>query len=110
MLDLKSMEWTELLVPNHESIRHEGSIGYVASLNCVLNWSGTIPSPVFGKEATTVQQLTSWKPESSGGFKLLEHSGEIPPLTGGYFQSIPQTKELLYIHPDGIWKLIINDR
>lgn len=107
VLDLKSMEWEERLSPNHESIRHEGAMGYIESLNCVINWSGSVPSPVFGQESITVQQLTCWNPENPEGFRVLEFSGDIPPLTGGYFQSIPGKKELLYIHPGGIWKLTI---
>ena len=108
--DLKTMEWTTLLTPNHESILHEGAMGFIEPLNMVVNWSGTIPSPVFGVEATTVQQLSCWKLDSSSGFKSMNFEGELPPLTGGYFQPIPGSNELLFIHPDNIWKLTVYDR
>ncbi|MFN6260067.1 MAG: hypothetical protein ACK4ZG_03695 [Bacteroidota bacterium] len=110
VMDLRTMEWREQLPSNHGSIRHEGAMGYIEPINCIVNWSGTIPSPIFGQEATTVQLLTCWRTENSDGFNLLEYSGDIPPYTGGYFQSIPRTSELLYIHAAGIWKLIINDQ
>ena len=109
-LDLKTMEWTTLLTPNHESIRHEGAMGYIEKLNMIVNWAGIIPSPLFGQEATNVQQLTCWNLDSSDGFKSMNFEGEHPPFTGGYFQTIHGSNELLYIHPDNIWKLTVYDR
>jgi len=109
-IDLKTMEWTTLLTPNHESIRHEGAMGYIEKLNMIVNWAGIIPSPLFGQEATNVQQLSCWNLDSSDGFKSMNFEGEHPPFTGGYFQAIPGSNELLYIHPDNIWKLTVYDR
>jgi tetratricopeptide (TPR) repeat protein len=108
--DWKTMKWETLLSPNHASIRHEGVIGHMESVNMVFNWSGNIPSPVFGQEAITVKKLTCWSLGDNNGFKEIEVDGDIPPFAGGYFQPIPGKNELLYVHPDNIWKLTLHDR
>lgn len=92
------------------SMRHEGAMGYLESMDMVLNWAGTIPSPEFGKEPTLVRQLSCWKLSEKDGFKNLEFGGDEPPLTGGYFQKLPGNNELLYIHPENIWKLTVYER
>ena len=108
--DWKTMKWETLLSPNHASIRHEGVIGHMESVNMVFNWSGNIPSPVFGQESITVKKLTCWTLGDNNGFKEIEVDGDIPPLAGGYFQPITGKNELLYVHPDNSWKLTLHDR
>jgi tetratricopeptide (TPR) repeat protein len=108
--DWKTMKWETLFTPNHASIRHEGVMGHMEPVDMVFNWSGTIPSPVFGQEAAAVNQLTCWTLGDSDGFKDIDFDGDIPPLAGGYFQPIKGKNELLYIHPDNIWKLTLHDR
>jgi hypothetical protein len=108
-LDFEAIQWTNLLESNHKTIQHEGSIGYIPKLNLIVNWGGFIPSPIFGHEAKKVKKLSCWELRDKNGFKQLKFKGELPPFQGGYFQSIPNFQELLYIHPEGIWKLTIND-
>ena len=78
--------------------------------NLVVNWGGTIPSPEFGQETTVVDKLTCWTLGDTDGFKEIDFDGNIPPLTGGYFQPIKGKNELLFIHPENIWKLTFYDR
>jgi tetratricopeptide (TPR) repeat protein len=107
--DWKTMKWETLLSPNHASIRHEGVMGHMESVDMVFNWSGNIPSPVFGQEAITVKKLTGWTLGDNNGFKEIEVDGDIPQLSGGYFQPIHGKNELLFVHPDNIWKLRLHD-
>ena len=109
-LDLINMEWKTVMPANHYTIRHEGVMGFVPTLNLIINWGGTIPSPEFGKEAVNCEKCSCMSIKESTDFKYLEFTGEHPPLTGGYFQMIYGLPELLFIHPDGIWKFDINDR
>lgn len=108
--DWKTMKWETLLSPNHASIRHEGVMGHMEPVDMVFNWSGTIPSPVFGQEAAAIHKLTCWTLGDSGGFKEIDFDGDIPPLAGGYFQPIKGKNELLFVHPENIWKLTLHDR
>ena len=110
ILDWKTLKWQTILTPNHGSMRHEGAMGYLESMGMVLNWAGMIPSPEFGKEPVLVRQLSCWKLSEKNGFKNLEFGGDEPPLTGGYFQTLPGNNELLYIHSENIWKLTVYER
>lgn len=103
-LDLATMEWRTVMSTNHNTIRHEGSMGYIADSNLVVNWGGTIPSPEFGKEAINCEQCSCVFLSENTAFKNLEFTGEYPPFTGGYFQMIPWVNALFFIHQDGIWK------
>jgi hypothetical protein len=108
-LELETMTWKEILFANHESIRHEGAMGFVNKLNLIVNWAGIIPSPTYGVEAEKQSLLSTWQLSSTGGFKNLSFKGDLPPLTEGSFVSITNSNYLLYIHSEGIWKLTIND-
>lgn len=108
-LDLLTLEWKTLLEPNHESIRHEGAMGFIEELNLVVNWAGQVPSPVLGKDPELQKRLSVWQLSNSKGFKDLKFEGEIPPLTEGIFISVKDSNELLYNHKDGLWKLVVND-
>ena len=109
-LDLKTLEWKTVLSSNHESLRHEGSIGYIEKLNLVINWAGVIPSPVFGKEAIAQKKMSCWNLTNKDGFKDLKFEGDIPPLTGGYFVQIPRQDRLLLIHQEGFWILELQNK
>ncbi|MHA8067576.1 hypothetical protein V7S76_12960 [Aquirufa sp. ROCK2-A2] len=108
-LDLKTLEWKTILPANHESIRHEGPMGFIEELNLVVNWGGQVPSPIFGKDPEIQNRLSGWQLSNNKGFLDMKFDGEIPPLTEGIFISIKDSKELLYNHSQGIWKLVIND-
>ena len=108
-LDLKTMSWKPVLSSNHESFRHEGAFGFINKYDLVLNWGGIIPSSKFGEEPKKVKSISSWNLNDLSGFKEMNFSGEDVPSEGGYFCTIDNLKYLLYIHPDGIWKLMIND-
>ena len=108
-LDLKTLEWKQVLSPNHESLRHEGTFGFINKYDLVLNWGGIIPSSKFDEEPIKVKSLSTWDLNDTKGFKELKFSGEDVPSEGGYFCTIDNLNYLLYIHPDGIWKLMIND-
>ena len=108
-LDLKTLEWKTILPANHESIRHEGPMGFIEELNLVINWGGQVPSPIFGKDPEIQNRLSGWQLSNNKGFLDMKFDGEIPPLTEGTFISIKDSKELLYNHSQGIWKLVIND-
>ena len=108
-LDLVTMEWRTVMAANHNTIRHEGSMGLIADLNLVVNWGGTIPSPEFGIDAVNCEQCSCAVLSESPDFKNLEFKGEYPPFTGGYFQMIPGLSALLFIHQDGIWNFELND-
>ena len=108
-LDLETMKWSETQSANNASIIHEGAMGFVASLNLVVNWAGIIPSPTFGVEAEKQSLLSTWQLTNTKSFKKLSFDGDIPPLTEGSFVSISNSNYLLYIHSEGIWTLTIND-
>jgi len=108
-LDFATMEWRTVMSSNHNTIRHEGSMGYIADSNLVVNWGGTIPSPEFGTEAFNCEQCSCAVLSENTAFKNLEFKGEYPPSSGGYFQMIPGLRALLFIHQDGIWKFELND-
>ena len=108
-LNLATMEWKTTLSINSDSIRHEGAMGYINSLKVVVNWGGNIPSPVFGKDSTLCEACSCAREVNGLVFKRLEFSGDLPPFSGGYFQSIMGLPELLYLHPEGIWKFKLND-
>ncbi len=106
-LDLKTLEWKQVLSPNHESFQHEGMMGYLSKLNIVVNWAGSIPSPNYGQDAIPKANMSCWELNNNEGFKQLKIEGEVPPLTGGYFVQIPKEDQLLFIHQEGIWVLKI---
>jgi hypothetical protein len=108
-LELETMTWKEILFANHESIRHEGAMGFVNKLNLIVNWAGIIPSPTYGVEAEKQSLLSCWKLANPSGFKNLNFEGEIPPMMEGSFISITDSNCLFYIHSEGIWKLTINN-
>ena len=108
-LDLATMEWKTVMPANHNTIRHEGSMGYIADSNLVVNWGGTIPSREFGKEAFNCEQCSCAVLSENTAFKNLEFKGEYPPSSGGYFQMISGLRALLFMHQDGIWKFDLND-
>lgn len=108
-LDLVTLEWKTMLEPNHESIRHEGAMGFIEDLNLVVNWAGQIPTPIFGKDPELQKRLSGWKLSNKSGFKDIKFDGEIPPLMEGTFITIKDSNALLFIHKEGIWKLVIND-
>ena len=108
-LDLTNMEWKNILPANHESLRHEGAMGYIAKLNLVVNYAGNIPSPTFGVEAEKQSSMSCWQLENESGFNFINYEGIIPPMTEGSFVSISNSNYLLYIHSEGIWTLTIND-
>ncbi len=108
-LDLETMTWKEILIANHESIRHEGAMGYIEKYNLVVNWAGIIPSPTFGIEAEKQSLLSAWQLSNNEGFRNMSFEVDLPPLIGGAFVSIPNSNCLLFIHSEGIWKLTIND-
>jgi len=108
-LDLSSMNWKSILASNHISVRHEGSMGYVDSLGIIINWGGIIPSPQYGIEAKHQKIMSCWRVSDEDGFKKIDFKGDIPPLTGGAFNSIIGSNELLLNHKDGIWKLSLDD-
>lgn len=106
-LDLETMKWSETQSANNASIIHEGALGFVASLNLVVNWAGIIPSPTFGIEAEKQSLLSTWQLTKTKSFKKLSFDGDIPPLTEGSFVSITNSNYLFLIHSEGIWKLSI---
>ncbi len=108
-LDLINMEWNTALSVNHNSIRHEGALGFVENINLALNWGGVIPSPSFGFEVEVQSLMSCWQLTNTKGFKNLNIEGEIPPLFGGVFVSISNSSYLFYIHSEGIWKITINE-
>jgi hypothetical protein len=108
VLDLATMEWRTVIPANHDTIRHEGSMGLIADLNLVVNWGGTIPSPEFGIDAVNCEQCSCAVLSENTDFKNLEFKGDYPPFTGGYFQMIPGLPALLFIHQDGIWKFDVS--
>lgn len=108
-LDLVTLEWQTMLESNHESIRHEGAMGYIEKFNLVVNWAGQVPSSVFGKDPELQKRLSGWQLYNSKGFKDIKFEGEIPPLTEGAFISVTASNELIYNHKEGLWKLIVND-
>jgi hypothetical protein len=108
-LNLATMEWKTTLSINSDSIRHEGAMGYIDSLKVLVNWGGNIPSPVFGKDTTPCEVCSCAREVNGLVFKRLEFSGDHPSFSGGYFQSIMGLPELLFLHPEGIWKFKLND-
>ena len=108
-LDLLTMSWNVILPSTHLSIRHEGVIGYIEDLDLIVNWAGSIPSPIFGIEAELQNKLSCWQLSDTKGFKNTLFEGDLPPLNNGSFISIAGSHELLLNHKDGIWKLTIHD-
>ena len=104
-LDLASMEWKSILPINHLSIRHEGAMGFVAALNLIVNWGGSIPSPKFGQDAIISSQLSSWQLNIEDGFRTMNYEGNIIPAGGGYFFAMPEKNYLFYKINDEIYKL-----
>lgn len=104
ILDLKNMDWQEVLPSNHDSIQHEGAMGYIEEIDVVVNFSGNIPSPIFGQEAATVNQCSIWKLKFGKGFKNLKIESDIQPAAGGNFVSFPANKFLLYKINEEIYK------
>ena len=104
-LDLTNMEWKNILPANHESLRHEGAMGYIAKLNLVVNYAGNIPSPKFGQEATIVNHGSLWNLKDDKGFKSMNFEGDINPEGGGYFIAFPENNFLLYKINEEIYKL-----
>lgn len=104
VLDLKTMNWQEVLPSNHDSIQHEGAMGYFQEIDAVVNFSGNIPSPIFDKDAATVNQCSIWKLKFGKGFKTLNIESDIQPAAGGTFVSFPANKFLLYKINEEIYK------
>jgi hypothetical protein len=109
-LDLNTMEWKTILPASHESIRHEGAMGYIDKLNMIVNWSGILPSPIFGEASEIQKQLSCWHLSEDDGFMNILFEGDDVPQTDCVFVSVKDLKDLLLIHTDGIWKLTIYDR
>ena len=108
-LDLNTMEWKTILPANHESIRHEGAMGYIDKLNIIVNWSGIVPSPIFGEASEIQKQLSCWQLNNNDGFVNILFEGDDVPQTDCVFVSVKDSKDLLLIHTDGIWKLTLYD-
>lgn len=108
-LDLGTTQWKTILPANHTTIVHEGTYGCVPLKNLVINWGGIIPSPKFGIDAEIQNKLTCWNLDNTNGFKYLDFTGEIPPLSSGTFVSLATLPCLFLTTDDGIWKLTIND-
>jgi Galactose oxidase, central domain len=106
-LDLSNMEWKTVLYANHESIRHEGAIGYIDKHNIVVNWAGNIPSPKFGQDAIVSMSCSIWDLKNNSVFKSIIIEGETIPASGGYFIALPQTNLLLYKVNEEIYKFEI---
>ena len=104
-IDLKTMEWTNILPANHHSIRHNGLKGYNSKLGVFVNWGGSIPPSKHGENTDEINMLSTWNYPSSNGFKETVFKGDIPPLSGGNFVDIPNTNDLLFMHSEGCWKL-----
>jgi hypothetical protein len=101
------MDWQQVLPSNHDSIRHEGVMGYIHEIDAVVNFLGNIPSPIFGQETVPVNQFSIWNLKSKKGFKQLYFENESYPKDGGYFFSFPQNKFLFYKVNEEIFKLEI---
>ena len=108
-LDLNTMEWKTILPANHESIRHEGTMGYIDKLNMIVNWSGIVPSPIFGEAAEIQKQLSCWQLNNTDGFNNIMFDGDDVPQTDCVFVPVKDSNELLLIHAEGIWKLSVYD-
>ncbi|NDA61213.1 MAG: hypothetical protein EBX50_04130 [Chitinophagia bacterium] len=104
-LDFATMEWKSILPINHHSIRHEGSMGFVADLNLIVNWAGTIPSPKFGQDAIISTQLSFWNLNQDDGFRSMNYEGDMLPAGGGYFIATAENNYLLYKINEEIYKL-----
>jgi hypothetical protein len=107
ILDLETMHWHEVLRSNHDSIRHEGAMGYIQEYDTLVNWRGTIPTPKFGQELTTVDHCSSWNLKDEKGFKSLNYEGDIIPSSGGYFSCINEKHCLLYTTKEEMYRLEI---
>lgn len=108
-LDLNTMEWKTILPANHESIRYEGAMGYIDKLNMIVNWSGIVPSPIFGEASEIQKQLSCWQLNNNDGFLNILFEGDDVPQTNCVFVSVNDSNELLLIHTEGIWKLSVYD-
>jgi tetratricopeptide (TPR) repeat protein len=106
-LDLATMEWKTSLPANHESIQHEGAMGFVEGLNLIVNWAGIIPSPIFGQEAIVSNVMSCWHHGYEHSFKQMHHEGSIVPSGGGYFVTVQISYYLLYFLNNEIYKLEI---
>jgi hypothetical protein len=95
-LNLKTMEWKTILDANNDSIRHEGAMGYIKSLDLVINWGGIIPSAIFGEEPIKTLTLSGWELPNKIGFQNLQFNEDIKPENGGYFFNKPNSNQLLY--------------
>ncbi len=103
-LDLRTLEWKQMLDTNHESIHHEGAMGYIQSLDLVVNWAGSIPNPRYGQEIQKVFDCSVWDMNSNEGFNKLnlEYVNE-KPEGDGYFVSIHKSNKLIYIMNNNIF-------
>jgi hypothetical protein len=108
-LDLTTMEWETLLPANHNTIRHEGAIGYLPQLKLVLNWGGVIPSPEFEVDSANQNKLTCWNLDNPNGFKDMHFEGIMPQTSPGLFVLVDNQNYLLFMCDNGIWKLSIDD-
>lgn len=104
-LDLTNMEWKNILPANHESLRHEGAMGYIAKLNLIVNYAGNIPSPKFGQEAIVSIDCSILELKDNSVFKSISFEGDAIPAGGGYFIALPKTNWLLYKINEEIYKL-----
>jgi len=108
-LDFTTMEWKTLLPANHNTIRHEGAIGYLPQLKLVLNWGGVIPSPEFEVDLANQNKLTCWNLDDPNGFKDMHFEGIMPQTSPGLFVLDDNQNYLLFMCDNGIWKLSIDD-
>ena len=106
-LDLSTMQWKTVLYANHESVRHEGAMGYFEKLKLVVNYAGYIPSPKFGQDAIVSMGCSIWDLKNNSVFKSIIIEGETIPASGGYFIALPQTNLLLYKINEEIYKFEI---
>jgi len=109
ILDLYTMRWSAFLDLNHNSIRHEGVMGYIAKFNVIVNWAGQIPTPIFDQKIVQVNKLSCWDLSDSVGFKNITYKGSFPELgSGGYFVSLPCQDHLLLRANSCIFKLDVH--
>jgi hypothetical protein len=84
-------------------------MGYIDKLNMIVNWSGIVPSPIFGEASEIQKQLSCWHLSEDDGFMNILFEGDDVPQTDCVFVSVKDSNELLLIHTEGIWKLSVYD-
>ena len=103
-IDLRTMQWTNILSANHESIRHQGAFVINRHSSFAFNWAGSILSPIFGEPNEEVALLSVLNMKNASlGFMDCSFIGDTPPLSGGRLMEILNTNDILLIHEEGIW-------